>query len=63
MTEDSNQSELQQRIQELENRRLILNQKLMDADSKAEVNEIERELWALRAAIRYHKSQPNAAKP
>jgi predicted nucleic acid-binding Zn-ribbon protein len=57
VTGDSDQSQLQQRIQELEKRRVALNSKLMDAQSIAEANEIERELWALRTAISCHKSE------
>ena len=42
-------------IRELEFKRRALNERLMNAKDVAEANRIERELWALRAAIRYHK--------
>ncbi len=42
-------------IRELEFKRRALNERLMNAKDVAEANGIERELWALRAAIRYHK--------
>jgi hypothetical protein len=44
-------------IRELELKRKALNERLMNAKDIAEANAIERELWALRAAIRYHKSK------
>ena len=44
-------------IRELEFKRRALNERLMDAKDVAEANRIERELWALRAAIRYHKGK------
>jgi hypothetical protein len=43
-------------IRELEFKRRALNERLMNAKDVAEANSIERELWALRAAIRYHKN-------
>ena len=57
MTDESDQSTFEQRIRELEKQRLALNKQLMDAQSIAEANEIERELWALRTAISRHKSE------
>jgi hypothetical protein len=45
-------------ISELENKRKLLNERLMDAQTLQEANEIERELWAIRAAIRYRKRFP-----
>jgi hypothetical protein len=57
MTEETDQAQLEQRIQELEKRRVALNNQLMDAQSVTEANEIERELWALRTAISYHNSE------
>ncbi|HEV2697188.1 MAG TPA: hypothetical protein VGU90_04280 [Terriglobales bacterium] len=50
----------EQVISELENRRKLLNDKLMNAKTVREANEIERELWALRAAIRYRKRLPKS---
>ena len=47
----------EQRIQELEQKRAALNQQLMNAQTQAEANCIERELWAVRAALSYHSSQ------
>ncbi len=44
-------------IRELEIKRKALNERLMNAEDVAEANGIERELWAVRAAIRYHKSK------
>lgn len=44
-------------IRELEFKRKALNDRLMNAKDVAEANSIERELWALRAAIRYHKGK------
>ncbi len=44
----------QEIIQELENKRRALNERLMNSKDLAEANSIERELWALRAAIRHH---------
>ncbi len=44
-------------IRELELKRQALNERLMNAKDLAEANSIERELWALRAAIRYHKNR------
>jgi len=54
-------------IQELESRRKSLNERFMNSKTVAEANNIERELWALRTAIRYHKSvdakkRPNSRK-
>lgn len=46
-------------IQQLEGKRVALNRELMKAKSQTEANRIERELWALRTAIAYHR----AAKP
>jgi hypothetical protein len=43
-------------IRELEIKRRALNERLMNAKDVAEGNSIERELWAIRARIRYHKS-------
>ena len=45
-------------IRELEFKRRALNERLMNAKDVPEANCIERELWALRAAIRYHKNMP-----
>lgn len=42
-------------IRELEFKRRALNERLMNTKDVAEANSIERELWALRAAIRYHR--------
>lgn len=42
-------------IRELEIKRKAMNERLMNAKDVAEANGIERELWALRAAIRYHR--------
>jgi hypothetical protein len=50
-------------IQQLEEKRLALNRQLMDASTQAEVNRIERELWALRAAIAYQKAAKSESKP
>jgi hypothetical protein len=57
-------------IRELEFRRRALNERLMNAKDVAEANGIERELWAVRARIRYHKAKmargddaPFAKKP
>ena len=44
-------------IRELEFKRKALNERLMNSKNVAEANGIERELWALRAAIRYHKGK------
>ena len=44
-------------IQQLEKKRTMLNQNLMKTRSLSQANRIERELWALRAAIAYHQSQ------
>lgn len=41
-------------IRELELKRRALNERLMNAKDLAEANSIERELWALRTAIRHH---------
>ena len=46
-------------VQQLEDKRVALNRELMLAKSQAEANRIERELWALRTAIAYHKSAKN----
>lgn len=43
-------------IKDLESRRRALNERLMNSKSTQEANGIERELWAVRAAIRYYKS-------
>lgn len=43
-------------IQRLEARRVALNRHLMKAKTQTETNRIERELWALRTAIAYHKA-------
>ena len=47
----------EERLQELERRRIALNQQLMNVQTLAEANDIERELWALRAEISYYKSK------
>ena len=47
----------EQRVEELERRRIVLNQQLMSVQTLAEANEIERELWALRAAISHYRSK------
>ncbi|HET8825420.1 MAG TPA: hypothetical protein VFM77_09840 [Terriglobales bacterium] len=44
-------------IRELEFKRRALNERLMNAKDVAEANSIERELWAVRARIRYHKTR------
>ena len=44
-------------IRELEFKRRALNERLMNAKDVAEANGIERELWAVRARIRYHKTK------
>lgn len=44
-------------IRELEFKRRALNERLMNAKDVAEANGVERELWAVRAAIRYHKGK------
>ncbi len=41
-------------IRELEIKRRALNEHLMNAKDLTEANSIERELWALRTAIRHH---------
>lgn len=46
----------QDMIRELEIKRRALNERLMNAKDVAEANGIERELWAIRARMRYHKS-------
>jgi hypothetical protein len=46
---------VEQIIRELEDKRKILNERLMNSATVAEANKIERELWALRASIQYHK--------
>ncbi len=48
-------SSSEQIIRELESKRKALNERLMNAKDLTEANSIERELWALRAAIRHHK--------
>ncbi len=56
---------------ELEFKRRALNERLMNAKDVAEANAIERELWAVRARIRFHKitkegvlrSQESQARP
>ncbi len=50
-------------IQELEIKRRALNERLMNAKDVTEANSIERELWALRARIRYHKSRLSRVSP
>ena len=45
----------QEIIRELEIKRRALNERLMNAKDVAEANGIERELWALRTAIRHHQ--------
>jgi hypothetical protein len=50
-------------IQQLERKRTALNHKLMKTRNLRDANRIERELWALRAAISYHKSQPALPEP
>ncbi len=47
----------EQDIQELERKRAALNQQLMNAQTLAEANRIERELQALRIAISYHRAR------
>jgi hypothetical protein len=47
-------------ISELENKRKLLNDRLMNAQTLQEANQIERELWAIRAAIRYPKRFPKS---
>jgi hypothetical protein len=42
-------------LRELEIRRRALNERLMNSRDLSEANSIERELWAVRAAIRHHK--------
>lgn len=46
----------EQTIRQLERRRKALNWQLMNSSTAEEANNIERELWALRTEIRYHKS-------
>jgi hypothetical protein len=46
----------EQIIRELEFKRKALNERLMNAKDLTEANTIERELWALRAAIRHHNA-------
>src|SRR5579864_2397277 len=43
-----------QTLRELESRRRALNERLMNSKTLADANNIERELWAVRAAIRHH---------
>ena len=50
-------------VQELEIKRRALNERLMHAKDLTEANSIERELWALRARIRYHKSRLSRVSP
>jgi hypothetical protein len=40
-----------QTLRELESRRKALNERLMNSQNIQEANNIERELWAIRAAI------------
>jgi hypothetical protein len=47
-------------ISQLENQRRILNERLMNAPTLREANQIERELWAIRAAIRFGKRFPES---
>lgn len=60
----------EQIIRDLEDRRKALNERLMNSKTIDEANNIERELWALRAAIRHckratlgEKGYPAAANP
>jgi hypothetical protein len=50
----------QKAISELENKRKLLNERFMNAQTLQEANEIERELWAIRAAIRYRGRSPKS---
>jgi hypothetical protein len=43
-------------MRKLEDKRASLNDRLMNARDRKEANSIERELWAVRAAIRHHKA-------
>lgn len=54
---------VEEAISELESRRKTLNEELMNSKTTREANRIERELWALRAAIRYRKRLGERAKP
>lgn len=45
-----------QTLRELESRRKALNEQLMNSGTLDEANKIERELWAVRAAIRIRRS-------
>jgi len=47
----------EQMISELESRRKALNERLMNSKDTRDANNIERELWALRTAIRLYRSQ------
>ena len=50
-------------IRELEERRKVLNERLMTSQTLADANSIERELWALRAAIRFYMRHVNENNP
>lgn len=52
-----------QTLRELESRRKALNERLMNSKNLEEANNIERELWALRAAIRQMKSLSEIKQP
>ena len=43
-------------LRELETKRKNLNERLMNSRTLADANNIERELWAIRAAIRLYKN-------
>jgi len=44
---------------ELESKRKAMNERLMNSRTIMEANKIERELWAVRAAIRHYRSMGN----
>jgi hypothetical protein len=46
-------------IEDLEHKRKVMNERLMNSRTVAEANKIERELWAVRAAIRHYRSLAN----
>jgi len=50
-------------LRELESRRRGLNERLMNSKNLTDANNIERELWAVRAAIRHHKQAMASDKP
>lgn len=52
-----------QTLRELESRRKALNERLMNSKNLEEANNIERELWAVRAAIRQLKLVSEPKKP